>query len=184
MLSEEELLNRIRKGDGGAQRELYCRYANAAMAVAMRYVADSEAARDVLQDSFVKILTSIDQFASRGEGSLKSWVLRIVSHESINLLRRNRRLTFTDNLPADVADEPPGDPPDASGVPPGLLQQAIEQLPDGYRTVLNLYVFEQMSHKDIARQLGISPATSASQFFHAKRLLANIINKQLNNRSL
>ena len=74
-----------------------------------------------------------------------------------------------------VADDPPDDPPDVDSVPMEVLQHMIEQLPEGYRTVFCLYVFDEMSHKEIARTLGIKENSSASQFLRAKRLLAKMI---------
>ena len=68
-------------------------------------------------------------------------------------------------------------------VPPEVLTRMLGNLPEGYRTVLNLFVFEQMSHREIARQLGIKESTSASQYFHAKRLLAKSIQEYLKDRS-
>lgn len=77
-------------------------------------------------------------------------------------------------MPKEVVDD---DVPDVDDVPPDILDAMIGQLPVGYRTVLNLYVFEQLSHKDIAKRLGIKESSSASQFFHAKKLLAEMIRK-------
>jgi RNA polymerase sigma-70 factor (ECF subfamily) len=99
-------------------------------------------------------------------------VLRIAANESLNYLRRNKRLTFSEELP-ELADE--GDHPDVDGVPMEQLLQMIGSLPVGYRTVFNLYVFEGMSHKEIATELNIRENSSASQFLRAKRMLANMI---------
>lgn len=174
MYTEQQLTERVRQGDRGAQRELYQRYAGTAMAVAMRYVADTEAARDVLQEAFVKVFTHFDDFTWRGEGSLRAWVMRVVCNEAIGWLRRERRFAFG-SLPP---DEPPEEEePDVGDVSLEVLQRLIEQLPDGYRQVFCLYVFDQQSHKEIARLLGIKESTSASQFLRAKRLLARQINE-------
>ena len=148
----------IKKGERGAQRRLYERFAGYLMAVCLRYLADREAAEDVLQDCFVKILTSVNQFEYRGEGSLKAWVTRLAVNESINSLRRNERLLFTDQIPDEAEEEAP----DVGKVPLELLQRMIEELPTGYRAVFNLYVFEQLSHKEIANELGIEYETVKS----------------------
>ena len=177
MQTERELLQQVIDGQPRAKHELYSRYAAMSMAVAMRYVADGDVARDVLQDSFVKILTGIGRFQYQGEGSLKSWVMRIVSNVSIDYLRHKSRISFMEVVPDDVPDEEP----DIGLLPPAVLQQMIKRLPPGYRTVLNLFVFEQQSHREIARQLGISEGTSSSQFLRAKRQLAKMIREYLNN---
>lgn len=175
MDTEQQLLQRIDKGEGKAQRELYQRYAPTAMAVAMRYVADSDSARDVLQEAFVKVFTHLADFSYRGEGSLRAWVMRIVSHEAIDWLKQQRRFSPERDIPDDAVDD--GDePPDVGSVPMEVLQRMIASLPDGYRQVFCLYVFEQHSHKEIASLLGIKENSSASQFLRAKRLLAQAIN--------
>lgn len=170
--TEERLLTRLRKGDRKAQRELYDRLSPAAMAVAMRYVGNSDSVRDVLQEAFVKILTSVDGFSYRGEGSLKAWAMRIVSNESLNWLKLQSRFTF-EEMPE--GEDPPDEEPDVGDVSMEVLQRMIERLPDGYRLVFNLYVFEQKSHREIAALLGIKENSSASQFLRAKRLLAKQI---------
>jgi RNA polymerase sigma-70 factor (ECF subfamily) len=181
--TEESLLKAIRRGDSGAQRELYSRYAGIAMSVGMRYMANKEDARDVLQDSFVKILTSISRFSYRGEGSLKAWVTRIVANEAISQLRRKQHLRFVDDdnheALAKAADD---EEPDIGGMRPEALMQLIGQLPTGYRTVLNLFAIEGRSHAEIAQQLGIRETSSASQFFHAKKLLREMISEYLNSQ--
>ena len=152
-------------------RELYGKLAGQAMSTAMRYLADPDAAHDVLHDSFIKAYTKAGLFTYNGEGSLKAWVLRIVANESVNLLRKQSKFTSTDDIP-DIPDE--GEP-DIPPVPPDQLSKMIEKLPAGYRTVLNLFVFEQKSHKEIAQLLGIKENSSASQFLRAKRMLAKMI---------
>ena len=142
------------------------------MSVGLRYVPDRDDVLDILQDSFVKVFQRINEFEYRGEGSLKSWIARITANEALGLLRQRKRMTFTDQLPEALTDDDPG----IDRVSDEALNEMIGCLPDGYRVVLNLYVFAGMSHKEIAAELGISPGTSASQFFHAKKMLAKMIN--------
>jgi len=173
--TEKQLLQEIADGDRRAMRRLYDRFSGYASAVCLRYVADRDAARDVLQDSFVKILTSIKSFDYRGEGSLKAWVARIVANESLNYLRRNGRMVFI----ADVPDEPEAEEPDVGGVPMDVLTGMIRNLSPGYRAVFNMYVFGNMSHKEIARTLNIKESSSASQYLRAKKILARNIRQYL-----
>ena len=177
METERQLLEAIEGGERAALRRLYDRYAGYAMAVGLRYVPDRDEVRDVMQDSFVRILTSISQFNYHGEGSLKSWVGRIVSNRSVDYLRQHQRFTTVDTIP-DEPDDP--EEPDIGGVPPDALTEMIGRLPANYRTVLNLYVFEERSHREIARLLGIKEITSSSLFFRAKKMLAKIIREYLN----
>ena len=171
METERELLDALRKGERAAMRRLYDRYSKYAMAIGLRYIPNRDEMRDVLQDSFVKIITNIDHFDYRGEGSLKSWVSRIVANRAIDHIREHVRLPFTEEKPDDVIDEEP----DVGEVPPDLLDAMIGQLPAKYRVVLNLFVFEQLSHREISQQLGISEQNSAMLFFRAKKMLQQMI---------
>lgn len=176
METERQLLEAIRGGERAALRRLFDRYSGYAMAIGLRYVPERDEVRDVIQDSFVRILTTIGQFDYRGEGSLKSWVSRIVSNRAVDYLRQHQRFMTVDTIPdePDIADEP-----DIGGIPPDVLTAMIGRLPPNYRTVLNLYVFEQQPHREIARMLGIKESTSSSLFFRAKKLLARNIKEYL-----
>jgi len=175
MDTELQLLKAIRSGEREAMRRLYERYAGLAMAVAQRFVPDHDDVHDVMQDSFVKILTSLHQFDYRGEGSLKAWIRSIVVHQALDFLKSHEHIMLTDHIPDEPEEEP-----DIGRVPPEVLNRLIGELPTGYRTVLNLYVFEQRSHREIAQLLGIKPETSASQYLRAKQALAKRINEYIN----
>ena len=176
METERQLLEAIEGGERAALRRLYERYAGYAMAVGLRYVPDRDEVRDVMQDSFVRILTSINRFNYHGEGSLKSWVGRIVSNRSVDYLRQHQRFMTIGTIP-DEPDEP--DEPDIGGVPPDVLTEMIGRLPTNYRTVFNLYVFEQWPHRKIAQLMGIKESTSSSIFFRARKMLAKQIREYL-----
>ena len=179
METERQLLDAIRSGDRQAMRRLYDRFSGYTMAVALRYVPDREDVRDVLQDSFVKILTSIQTFDYRGEGSLKAWVARVVANRAIDWIKEHEKITNITDITEEMIDD---GVPDVDEIPPDLLNQMIGRLPAGCRMVLNLFVFEQLSHKDIAQRLGIKEDSSASQFFHAKKLLKGMISDYLNSQ--
>ena len=180
METEQELLDAIRGGEREAKRRLYERYKGLAMAIVQRYIADYEDVRDVVQDAFVKILTSLNRFSYKGEGSLKAWVSSIVVHQAIDYAKSHERFLFTDQLP----DEPEEEEPDVGRVPLEVLNKMIGQLPPGYRLVLNLHVFDQLSHPEIAHLLGIMPGTSSSQYAGAQKELAKRINNYLKNNKL
>ncbi len=176
METEQQLIEAIQGGDRQAMRRLYDRFSGYTMATALRYIPDREVAKDVVQDC-------IDRFEYRGEGSLRAWITRIVSNQAIKWMKQHELYTFTtftDEMPQ-LAEE---EPPDVESVPPDILNGMISHLPAGYRLVLNLYVFEQLSHKEIALRLGIKESTSASQFFHARRLLTEMITRYLNARKI
>lgn len=151
------------------------------MAIGLRYLPEGDEVRDVLQDSFVRILTSIGQFNYHGEGSLKSWVSRIVSNRSVDYLREHQRFRVVSGIPDEPDEE---EEPDVGGVPPDVLTKMIGRLPVNYRTVLNLYVFEQRSHREIAQLLDIKESTSSSLFFRAKKMLARMIKDYINKQRI
>ena len=153
-------------------RLLYDRYIGYLTAVCSRYVVDSAAVKDILQDAFVKVFSKLDGFEYRGEGSLKAWMSRIVVNDSLKSLRGAGRLKYVDELPDTEGD---GEIEGVPDVPVRELAEMIKNLPDGYRTVFNLFVFEKKSHREIAGLLGIKEDSSASQFFRARAMLAKKI---------
>ena len=171
---EQRLAEQIRNGDNDAMRMFCSLYVPHLKAVCTRYIADREDARDVLQETLISIITHITDFKFRGAGSLQAWAMRIAVNVSLNFIRNNHHheLTFLKQRIDDVAEEE--DPP-IEDIPPEVIQQMVRQLPTGYRTVLNLYVFENKSHHEIARLLGISISTSTSQLYKAKNMLAAMI---------
>lgn len=171
-LTERDITTLMERKDSSVMRIIYDRYIGYMTAVCSRYIPDADSRKDVLQESFIKIITSLDRFSYQGEGSLRAWMTRITVNESLMFLRRNAALSFIeydDRLP-DMAEEP-----DVDGVPDDAINSMIQQLPPGYRAVLNLYVFENKSHREIAAALGITENTSASQYMRAKAALAKQI---------
>lgn len=173
----EHLVERIRNHDQRAMGILYQRYVGMLSSVCYRYVPNEYDAKDVLQNSFVKIFTAMPVFDYRGEQALKSWLVRVVVNEALNFLKERKKLQYVEQdvtrMPQVAVEEEPE--PDSEGISADELHRMVRSLPDGYRTVFNLYVFEGCSHKQIAEQLGVKEATSASQLYHAKRLLARKI---------
>lgn len=178
---EQRLAEQIRRGDNAAMRVFCSLYVPHLKAICTRYVTDSEDASDVLQETLISIVTHISDFHYLGQGSLKAWATRIAVNESLNYIRRNRRhnLTLQEQYIDDIAEEE--DPP-IEDIPPEVIQQMVRQLPTGYRTVFNLYVFEDKSHQEIAQLLGTSVKTSISQLHKAKNLLAQMIQTYHDNK--
>ena len=180
-IDEQRLAERLRNGDNGAMREFCTLYAEQLAGVCSRYITDEDDMKDVFQESLIHIITHISGFTYSGAGSLKAWASRIVVNESLRFLRdtKRRELLLLDH---EVADEPEeGDDPPVSDVPPDEIHRMVSLLPIGYRTVFNLYVFEDMSHQEIASLLGIKEKSSASQLSRAKNLLAKMI-RQYNDK--
>lgn len=175
--SEETLILEMQRGDKKAMRAAYDRYVGYLTAVCSRYVVVSEDVCDVLQNSFIKIFLNINQYKPRENASLKSWMTKIVVNESLKFLKDGNRFSFierTDELP-DVPDEYD----EFDEVPFDVIMEMVKSLPDGYRTVFNLFIFEHKSHKEIAAILNIKENTSAIQLYRAKAMLAKNIRQYL-----
>ena len=156
-----------------AMSQFYQMYVEELSSVCYRYVPSEEDAKDVLQNSFVKIFTSLQTIDYRSEEALRGWMKRVVANEALSFLRKRKKLLFVESHGEETLMD--DDEPQTESLSPDALHQLISELPDGYRMVVNLYVFEDYSHRQIAELLGISEKTSASQFYYAKRLLARKI---------
>lgn len=181
-MEERILAERCRAADADARRELYTRYGGRLLSICLRYSGDRATAEDLLHDTFLKVFAAFDRFVWRGEGSLRAWMERIAVNVSLEALRHRKRLHYpmtVDRLP-ERCEEP--SEAEAACVPYDVLLRLIAELPDGYRTIFNLYCVEERSHREIALQLGISEKTSSSQLFRAKALLARKIKEYLKNR--
>ena len=170
---EEQLIAGCKAGKPWAQRGIFELFASAMMSVCIRYVTDRETAKDVLQDGFIKLYTKIDTYA--GSGSFDGWVRRIFVTTALEYLRRNDVLRqsasieeygnlITDNNET-ILDKISADD----------LMSCIAKLPDGYRTVFNLYAIEGYSHTEIAEMLEINESTSRSQFMRARKILQKVV---------
>lgn len=173
--SEEALLGRVKDGDSEAMKTLYSRNVRYLTAVCSRYIIDDEDIRDVLQEAFIKIFSSIGSFEYRGVGSLRGWMTKILLNETMKWVKCNERFSVVSLSleEVDIADEEP----DIDAIPLDAIHDMIRSLPSGYRTIFNLYVFEGKTHKEIAEILGIKENTSASQLLRAKAALAEKIRR-------
>ena len=178
----ESLIWRIRNRDQQAMRELYQEYVEMLSSVCYRYVVEESDVKDVLQDSFVKILSSVGSFEYRDEISFRGWMKRIVANAALHFLKEKKRLQFTE-LNEGCVQQISDEEPNVELVSADELHRLVSELPDGYRTVVNLYVFEGYSHRKIAEMLSIKESTSASQFYHAKQLLAKRIKDLIDKKS-
>lgn len=175
---EYKLLNKITSGDTAAMREFYNGYAGYLTAVCSRYIINRDDVKDILQECFIKIFKSIGSFEYKGPGSVKAWTTRIVVNESLKFIQRNQRLEVCCSW--DLPDVEEDQDPDFDHVPMAVVLEMIRMLPQGYRMVFNLYVFEEKSHREIAEILNIAENTSASQLHRAKNFLVKKINEYRN----
>lgn len=169
----EDLLQGCKRGERQAQEGLYRALAPAMMGICLRYAQDRETAEDIMQNGFIRVFQKVNDF--RMEGSFEGWVKRIMVNTAIEAYRKNLRSLAAVSLD-EVQEEVTYSEWDSLEVQD--LLKLIQELPNGYRLVFNLYALEGYSHKEIAEELGITEGGSKSQLSRARTLLKEKI-KQL-----
>lgn len=172
-MTEDDIIAGCRREDRKIQRYVFEKYKTHLMGIVRRYVHDIPTAEDVLINSFVKIFSKIDTFS--GEGSFAAWMRRIAIREALMIRRKNWRMEYKD--PAEMPK---------SEYNSTILEKmerdeiyaCMDQLPEGYRHVLNLYAIDGYKHREIADLLNISIHTSKSQLRMARKRFQEILEKR------
>jgi RNA polymerase sigma-70 factor (ECF subfamily) len=176
-----DIINRCKQGDRKAQEAVYNLLAAKMFAVCMRYCQNRAEAEDVLHDGFITVFTKIQQF--NHAGSFEGWVRRIFVNQALERCRYDNRLPVIDNIDAveyqlveqDVTDT--ADEWTAYQLSEADLLDLVNQLPQQYKIVFNMYVLEGLSHKEISDKLGISEGTSRSNLQRARIILQKQVNE-------
>lgn len=169
--SDKELIELCLKEKAQAQHALYQRYAGKMFGVCFRYAKNAEDAKDILQEAFIRVFNYLKDF--KHEGSFEGWIRRITVNCAIRYYENNlRRLDSGDwdqhpevSVEASVLDQMSAEE----------IVSVINQLPDGYRIVFNLYAIEGFSHKEIAQELNIGESASRSQLARARAQLVGLL---------
>jgi RNA polymerase sigma-70 factor (ECF subfamily) len=167
-MDDSALVKKCLNGDQRAQRMLFEKFAPKMLGVCMRYSKNSEQAEDVLQDGFVKVFTKLNYY--KGDGSLEGWIRRIIVNTALDQIRKNTK--FQDNVALDDVDyrlELKGNV--LEDLAAEDLLELINEMPEGYKIVFNMFAIEGYSHKEIAKELKISENTSKSQYSRARSYL-------------
>lgn len=170
-----DLIKACKKGNQQAQYELYKHYSKPMFNVALRIIQKREEAEDVLQECFIDMFNKLDSW--RGESSFGSWFKRIVVNRSINSIKR-KKLILVDESKADkITQDDLLDMEENEEIPYTVdqVKAAMNELPDGYRIVFSLFIFEDYSHKQIAEELNITESTSKSQLNRAKNRMKELL---------
>ena len=165
--SECQLITDCKRGDSSAQKEIYNKYAALMLGVCLRYIKDKMEAEHVMVGGMVKVFKNISQF--KEEGSFEGWVRRIMVNESLIYLRKNKKMSLMTDI--DEMSEELSYKSFSAEIDTNQLLEMVHGLPEGYRTVFNLYVIEGYKHEEIGKKLGISVGTSKSQLNRARKLL-------------
>ena len=178
MLSEDELIEGCLKGDRKAQQQLYDKYSGVMFAVCLRYMPTTQDAEDALVTGFTTIFSKLDTFERKG--SLEGWMKKLMVHNAISLIRKNAKFFCQDDEDLEHLND---EQPDIiSRISAQEIIQLIQTLPDGYRSVFNLYAIEGYSYEEIAQMLNVNIGTVRSQLSKARKTLKEKIKRQIDGK--
>jgi RNA polymerase sigma-70 factor (ECF subfamily) len=182
----QALIDGCLKGDRRSQQAVHKLYYGKMKAVCMRYTRDYDQANDVLQEGFLKVFNNLEKFT--GVGTFEGWIRRIMVNLSIDRFRKLKHdfilLSEPDDIERysddteEVLDEI-DELEEIYSITPEQIIDAMQQLTPAYRTVFNLYVYEDYTHQDIAEALGISVGTSKSNYAKAKKNMKKLLLKNM-----
>jgi RNA polymerase sigma-70 factor (ECF subfamily) len=172
--TEEQIVRGCMAGKREFQKKLYDTYARKMFFVCYRYSKSREEAEDVLQEGFVKVFRNIHTF--KFQGSFEGWVCRIMVNTAIEHIRKRKQANVFDEE-GEVLNHPESESDAAGKMNEKELLKMLQLLPEGYRTVFNLYAIEGYSHKEIGELLDITEGTSKSQLSKAKNYLKGLLVK-------
>ncbi len=169
-MDEATLVKCCKDNNPAAQKALYDKYVEPMMIVCLRYVADHEDAKEVLMDAFLNFFKHIGGFTYLGDGSVRAWLKKITVNQCLMQLRK-RKMYYAPGKEVEQYEHVDTGENALDYLNAKEIMAMIHTLPDGYRTVFNLYFFEGMNHKEISELLGISEGTSKSQLHRGRALL-------------
>ncbi|NQY66358.1 MAG: sigma-70 family RNA polymerase sigma factor [Flavobacteriales bacterium] len=182
--AKKELISTINgcaAGDRVCQKKIYTLYYQKMMGVCLRYSKDQDEAKDILHDGFLKVFDSVHKYNFKG--SFEGWVRRIIVNTTVDFFRKNKIKSKSLDYEADILDlESWNEQDDTSMFNQFNMQEVmaeIQNLSPAYRTVFNMFVLEEYSHKEIADQLGISVNASKSNLSKAKINLRKVFLEKL-----
>lgn len=169
----QEIIDGCRQGDKNAQFRLYKQYYRSMYNTSLRILKDTAEAEDIMQEAFLTAFEKIDTY--EGKVSFGSWLKRIVINKSLDAIRK-RKIKVTElNEETNIFTEENETDESEIQYKVDAIKKAMEKLPDGYRIVLSMYLFEGYDHDEIAGILGISNSTSRSQYTRAKKYLLKLL---------
>ena len=177
----DEVINGCLKGDRRAQQQVYQLFYGKMLPVCLRYTQNIDQAKDIVQDGFIKVFTNIEKYNRKG--SFEGWIRRIMVNTAIDFFRKSKNdwlLLGEDQSMEDYmeVEEEEEDMDSQYEFSAAQVIEAVQKLSPAYRTVFNLYVFENLQHNEIAEKLGISIGTSKSNLAKAKKSLKKILLKE------
>lgn len=171
---EKELIELAVENNRHAQHQIYSRFSPKMLSVCRLYIKDLQQAEDIMITAFMKVFTNLKNFEHKG--SFEGWIRRIMINECISFIRVQKKVKFIED--ENYYEERHNNIESQFSVED--IQFLIDNLPDGYRMVFNLYCVEGFKHQEISAMLGINEGTSKSQLSHARKMLQDNISKLKN----
>ncbi len=165
---EKELIRLAVDNNRQAQQHIYTQFSPKMLSVCRQYIKDIHQAEDVMITSFMKVFTNLKNYEHKG--SFEGWIRRIMVNECISFIRVNRKIKYIEDDFVIGRDEESFNAIE-SQLSVDDIQSLIDNLPDGYKMVFNLFAIEGFKHHEIATLLGINEGTSKSQLSHARKML-------------
>lgn len=166
----EKLIKSCAKGDINAQSIIYDKYKDSLFSISLKYCTTKEEAKDNLQDTFLDIFLNIKKY--KHKGSFEGWMKRIAINKAIDRYKKSLKTNPIENFNIE-SEEILID--NIEEIPLEIILSFVQNLPNQYRLVFNLYELDNYSHKEIAELLSISTGTSKSNLFRAKKILKDNI---------
>ena len=177
-MTEVELIRQCKNGDSKAQRYLYDQYGPQLMGLCMRYTGLREDAEEVFHDSLIKVYHNLDKF--QGNSSLKTWINRIGVNTALDFLRKQKNALLVEHISDNSFEIKDTMLEQEVSLEAEVAMKLMHKLPLNQQIIINLFVIDELSHKEIAAQLNISEEASRSQYSRAKRSLTELVKTKLN----
>lgn len=169
--NEKKLIEKAAKGDRKAQRKLYDQHAGRMLSICRQYISPIESAEEIMLNGFFKVFTKLETF--QHEGSFEGWVRRIMIRECLNSLRKKDPFKWSHEINEEKLEDEVDNVDD--DLPLDQIQECIDALPDGYKSVFIMFVIDGLKHREIATLLEITENTSKTQFRKARLMLQALV---------
>ncbi len=172
-MEENHIIEACCKHNQLAQQWVFNKYADKMYFTCLRYTSNERDAEDVMITAFARVFKYIRKYRKIKEGSFEGWIKKIMINESLRFLSKKKKIFWLEEtvIEDEIYEA------DLGGLDNHEIYNCIKALPEGYRTVFNLYAIDELNHKEIAEKLGISENTSKSQLHKARKMLISLLSK-------
>lgn len=175
-MDEKKLIQACCRGEIKAQKIVYEKFGPKLMGICLRYAGNREDAEEIFHDTFIKIFNNINKF--KHESSFQTWISRIGINTALDFLRKRKKTLFLGYISEHINEVEDYDIPKEISIEAETAMQLMKTLPMNQQVIINLFIIEDMSHREIAQELGISEEASRVQLSRAKKALVEVFNSK------